>query len=155
MGKGSCDHCNGDDQKDTQRQVAPPFGPAAVRVDVDVRHSYFTCPVADKGTATALRRLLRSIQYTPAKGISRLPSRPDKARTKSMKAKIATSGGGSIFDTSRAAVPGRDKVAGSGIPHFLDRSPAYLAVKGAVQLDTPVNGFSQNIQLIRFARPIP
>jgi hypothetical protein len=43
VGKGSCHHRKGDHQENTQRQVAPPFGPAAMRVDVDVRHA--TSPV--------------------------------------------------------------------------------------------------------------
>jgi hypothetical protein len=41
----SSHHRKGDHQQNTQPQVAPPFGPAAVRVDVDVRHA--TSPARD------------------------------------------------------------------------------------------------------------
>lgn len=37
-------------------------------------------------------------------------------------------------------------------PPFLGRSPAYLALKGAVQLDTPID--ATTIQLLRFM-PLP
>jgi hypothetical protein len=48
--------------------------------------------------------LSRSIQYNPAKGRSRLPRRPDSARTKSVKATVETSVCGSTLDAPEAAV---------------------------------------------------
>lgn len=49
-----------EDQEYPEDHVAPPLGAAAVGVDVDVRHAYFTRAGTERGTAGATRRFMRS-----------------------------------------------------------------------------------------------